>query len=202
VDATIPLFFWPSRIARPQKGFELLLDIVPYLMDKFSLQISVVASGELDLIGRFQHWQHVFPGRVSYRPFTRKLNQIGKAAGDFLLMPSLYEPCGIPQVEAPRYGTFPIVRRTGGLADTVDILSGNGLIGNGFVFQDFMPSGLWYAITRALSFYKRDPAFRSAVQKRIMKESFAKFNIENTARKYIQVYEQIFRKTDPGLKVI
>ncbi|MFH0921260.1 MAG: glycogen/starch synthase [Fibrobacterota bacterium] len=202
VDNSVPLFFWPSRIARPQKGFELLLDIIPYLMDKFPMQIAVVANGEPDLIGRIQHLQYVFPGRVSHRSFTRKLNQIGKAASDFLLMPSLYEPCGIPQVEAPRYGTFPIVRRTGGLADTVDMLSGNGLIGNGFLFQDFMPSGLWYAITRALSFYKRDKSFRTAVQKRIMKESFEKFNIQNTARRYIQVYEQVFRREDPGLKII
>lgn len=202
-DPEAALFFWPSRIAKPQKGFELLLNLIPHLMNYFpKMQIAVVANGDLSLIPGIQHWQGVFPGRVSYRPFNRKLSQIGKAAADFLLMPSLYEPCGIPQVEAPRYGTLPIVRRTGGLADTVDQLSNNGLMGNGFVFQDFIPSGLWYAIQKAMSFYRKDKNFRLGVQKRIMKESFARFNIEETAKKYIEVYEMIFRKLDPGIKVV
>jgi ADP-glucose type glycogen/starch synthase len=201
-DASIPLFFWPSRIAKPQKGFELLLDLIPHLMGHFNLQIAVVANGDLSLIPGIEHWQRTFPGRVCYRPFNRQLSQIGKAAADFLLMPSLYEPCGIPQVEAPRYGTLPIVRRTGGLADTVDQLSNNGIMGNGFVFQDFIPSGLWFGIQRAMSFYKKKEEFKLNVLKRIMKESFARFNIQATAKKYIEVYEQIFRRTEPGLKIV
>ncbi len=197
-----PLFYWPSRIAKPQKGFELLLHLIPHLMHHFNMQIAVVANGDLSLIPGIEHWQRTFPGRISYRPFNRSLSQIGKAASDFLLMPSLYEPCGIPQVEAPRYGTLPIVRRTGGLADTVEQLSNNGIMGNGFVFQDFIPSGLWFGIQRAISFYKRKDEFKLNVQKRIMKESFARFNIQATAKKYIEVYEQVFRRTEPGLKVI
>ncbi len=202
-DAGIPLFLWPSRIAKPQKGFELLLDLIPYLMNQFRLQIAVIANGDLSLIPGIEHWQRVYPGRVAYRSFDRKLSQIAKAGADFILMPSLYEPCGIPQVEAPRYGTFPIVRRTGGLADTVEQLSTNGLMGNGFVFQDYIPSGFWYAISKAMSFYnKQTPQARLRVQKRIMKESFARFNIQETAKKYIDVYEQIFQRINPGTKVI
>jgi glycogen synthase len=109
-------------------------------------------------------------------------------------MPSLYEPCGIPQVEAPRYATIPIVRRTGGLADTVEQLSPNGLIGNGFVFDDFIPGGLWFGINCAMNFYKREPAFKLGVLKRIMRESFEKFNIQKTAQKYIAVYEEVLGK--------
>jgi ADP-glucose type glycogen/starch synthase len=202
-DPSIPVFLWPSRIAKPQKGFELLLDLIPYLMEKFRMQIAVIANGDLSLIPGIEHWQRVYPGKVAYRSFDRKLSQIAKAGSDFLLMPSLYEPCGIPQVEAPRYGTFPIVRRTGGLADTVEQLSTNGLMGNGFVFQDFMPSGFWYAISKAMSFYnKQSMQFRLGVQKRIMKESFAKFNIQETAKRYIDVYEQIFQRTNPGIKIV
>ncbi|OGJ89601.1 MAG: hypothetical protein A2268_01330 [Candidatus Raymondbacteria bacterium RifOxyA12_full_50_37] len=202
VNPDVPLFFWPSRIAKPQKGFELLLHIIHYLMPKFDLQIAVVANGDLDLIRQYEWYQRVYPGRITYRPFTRKLSQVGKAAADFLFMPSLYEPCGIPQVEAPRYGTIPLVRRTGGLADTVEPLSGNGLMGNGFLFQDFIPSGLWYVITRAMAFFKKDDDFKYMVLGRIMKESFENFNIEKTARQYLDVYEKIFRQTDPGVKIV
>jgi ADP-glucose type glycogen/starch synthase len=195
-DETVPLFFWPSRIADPQKGFDLFLSILPYLLNDHNLQVAVVASGDGDLINRYRWFEARFPGRVLYRPFSRSLSQVAKAAADFILMPSLYEPCGIPQVEAPRYATIPIVRRTGGLADTVEQLSPNGLIGNGFVFDDFIPGGLWFGINCAMNFYKRDQAFKLGVLKRIMRESFEKFNIQKTAYKYIAVYEEILRQ-DP-----
>ncbi|MBE0479039.1 glycogen/starch synthase, partial [Candidatus Aerophobetes bacterium] len=197
VNIDIPLFFWPSRITRPQKGFELLLEIIPQLMSAYKkedLQIAVVANGDLELIQRIKKYQSEFPKRISYKAFNRKLSQIGKAASDFILMPSLYEPCGIPQVEAPRYGTLPIVRRTGGLADTVEKLSHNGLIGNGFVFEHFLPEELYHEISEAIHFYRKGEKFRYFVQKRIMRESFKRFNIERTAKAYIELYEKIFRK--------
>jgi len=202
-DTNIPLFFWPSRIARPQKGFDLLMGVIESgLLYRYNMQVAVVASGDMGLINWVERLQHSFPGKLSYRPFSRKLNQLGKAAADFLLMPSLYEPCGIPQVEAPRYGTLPVVRRTGGLADTVQHLSLNGLMGNGFVFDDFIPAGLEFGISEAMFYYKKKDDFKKAVIRRIMKESFENFNIEKTAKQYISVYENIFRKDNPRLKVL
>lgn len=197
-----PLFFWPSRIARPQKGFELLLKLIPQLMTDYKMQIAVVSTGDSELIAKLKEFQKEFPGKISYKAFSRDLNQIGKAAADFILMPSLYEPCGIPQVEGPRYGTFPIVRRTGGLADTVEHLSSDGSSGNGFVFEHFTPEGLLYGIREAMTFYSKDAQFRASVQRRIMEESFKKFNITNTAKRYIEVYQQIFSRYDPSLKVV
>ena len=204
VDRHIPLFLWPSRIASPQKGFELLLEIIPGLMDHYgrdNIQIAVVANGDPRLISLFQHLAQYFPG-LSYRKFDRALSQMGKAGSDFLLMPSLYEPCGTPQVEGPRYATLPIVRRTGGLADTVEHLSHDGLIGNGFVFEDFIGSGLWFGVTQALDFYWRGEAFRDFVHKRVMRESFERFNIYNTAKNYIEIYQEIFDRHDSGVSVI
>ncbi|MBU1198943.1 MAG: glycogen/starch synthase [Nanoarchaeota archaeon] len=201
VNPDKPLFFWPSRLSRPQKGFELLLKVIPGLMQESNMQIAVVANGDPYLIYEIRKYQEAFNGRVSYIPFSRQLSQIGKAGADFILMPSLYEPCGIPQVEAPRYGTIPVVRRTGGLADTVQELSTNGFQGNGFLFDDFLPSGLNYAIRNALNFYSREPDFKEKVQARIMDESFAKFNIKNTADQYIKVYQEILDRNRTGLKV-
>ncbi|MFP4111993.1 MAG: glycogen synthase [Candidatus Woesearchaeota archaeon] len=197
-----PIFFWPSRIAYPQKGFDILLSAVPEIIHKYpSAQIAVVANGNSDLIREFKKLEKIFPGKIAYKPFTRALSQTGKAASDFIMMPSLYEPCGTPQVEGPRYGTLPIVRTTGGLADTVNSLSGNGLIGNGFKFDDFDKDGFMYGITEAMRFYEKSPEFRDMVKKRIMKESFAKFNIENTAKNYIDVYETILRRDNPDIRV-
>jgi ADP-glucose type glycogen/starch synthase len=203
ISADTPLFFWPSRIARPQKGFELLLAILPSLMAYHGkLQVAVVANGDLELIGQMERFARDFPGRVSYRAFDRALSQLGKAGSDFLLMPSLYEPCGIPQVEGPRYGTLPVVRRTGGLADTVEHLSGNGIAGNGFVFNDYLPDALWFGIDEAMRFYGKDARFRHRVRRRVIRESFERFNITVTARKYIECYQAIFERYDPSIRVI
>ena len=197
-----PLFFWPSRVSSPQKGFELVLQAIPEVMHKYpNAQIAVAANGDEKLISKFLKLQESFPGRISYKPFTRALSQTGKAGSDFILMPSLYEPCGTPQVEGPRYGTLPVVRRTGGLADTIDSLSGNGLIGNGFKFDDFNKDGLMYGITEALRYYEKGPEHRDSAQRRIMKESFDRFNIENTAKQYINLYETILRDLDENIRV-
>jgi starch synthase len=197
-----PLFFWPSRIAHPQKGFDLLLKVIPVLVSKYpEVQIAVIANGDSELVNNYTALAKNLPNNVAYLPFDRDLSQEAKAGSDFILMPSLYEPCGTPQVEGPRYGTLPIVRRTGGLADTVDSLSGNGLIGNGFKFDDFDSDALRYGFEEALKFYAKGPDFRTKVQKRVMKESFDKFNIENTARSYIDMYQDILRRDSPNIKV-
>ena len=155
-------------------------------------------SSDQSINEQIRQYQEEFPGAIGYQSFTRRLSQLGKAASDFILMPSLYEPCGIPQVEAPRYGSLPIVRRTGGLADTVDQLSRNGLIGNGFVFEPFTAEALRQSLDESMEFYRRGREYRGFVQRRIMKESFKRFSIERTARAYIDIYETIFRQHDGG----
>jgi ADP-glucose type glycogen/starch synthase len=200
-----PLFFWPSRIARPQKGFELLLEILPALMHQYTgdgVQIAVAANGEEELINWIRHFQDTFPGRVSYRPFSRELSQLGIAGSDFILMPSLYEPCGTPQVVGQFYGTPPVVRKTGGLADTVKHLSYNGIDGNGFVFEEHNGEGFMFGIREAVSFYHRDEPFKSRVLERIVRESMVRFNIRETAKKYIEVYQEIFTRSGKKVEVV
>ncbi|MBN2416909.1 glycogen/starch synthase [bacterium] len=202
IDPDAPVFFWPSRIARPQKGFELLLAIIPALMSDCTwerIQIAIVANGDTELVSRAKQLQEQFPDRVRYSSFERKLSQMGLAGGDFVLMPSLYEPCGTPQVVGQIYGTPPVVRKTGGLADTVHHLSHNGLIGSGFVFEEYNSDGLLYGISEAMRFWRHDKPFKCRVLERIIRESTQKFNIRDTARKYIELYEDIFERT--GIKV-
>ncbi len=204
-DPLAPLFYWPSRIARPQKGFELLLTVIPELMKHYQadrLQVAVAANGEQDLIARIRKFQEDFPGRISYRPFDREVSQRGMAGCDFVLMPSLYEPCGTPQVVGQLYGSPPVVRKTGGLADSVEHLSHNGIDGSGFVFEEYNAEGLLYGIDEAVGFYRRDPEFKIRVLSRIAGEAVQKFSIRETAKKYIDVYEEIFRRSGHPVKVV
>jgi glycogen synthase len=126
---------------------------------------------------------------VAYHSFSRALSQLGKAASDFILCPSLYEPCGIPQVEGPRYGTLPIVRKTGGLADTVEPLTPSK--GNGFVFSDYTAAGLAGGIREALVFHARSLRNRSAIVRRVMRDSAQSFTIARTVDQYIELYQEI-----------
>lgn len=199
-----PIFFWPSRIARPQKGFELLLSILPHAVGSYyhdNLQIAVIANGEQELVEQIKQYERDFPGRVSYRPFDRRLSQLGIAGSDFVLMPSLYEPCGTPQVVGQLYGTPPVVRKTGGLADTVKHLSYNGIDGSGFVFEEYNEDGLLFGMDQAIKFYRREKSFKVHVLERIMKECVQKFNIKNTAKQYIEMYEEVFNKSGRKIPV-
>jgi ADP-glucose type glycogen/starch synthase len=190
MDPEAPIFFWPHRLVSPQKGVELMLDVIPLFMRESSTaQFAIVANGQPNHVEVCQLLMAGFPGRVAYRPFSRELNQLGKAASDFILCPSLYEPCGIPQVEGPRYGTLPIVRKTGGLADTVETLTQSK--GNGFVFEDYTSSSLAGGIREALAFHARPLRSRSGILRRVMRDSAQRFTITRTVDQYIDLYEEI-----------
>jgi ADP-glucose type glycogen/starch synthase len=189
-DPKAPLFFWPHRLVSPQKGVELMLAAVPHIMKESpTAQFAVVANGQMDHVWGCRQLMDAFPGRLAYHSFSRELSQLGKAGADFILCPSLYEPCGIPQVEGPRYGTLPIVRKTGGLADTVEPLTASK--GNGFVFREYQVTGLIEAIREALAFYEQPLRPRAKILRRVMTDSFERFNIARTVDQYIDLYEEI-----------
>jgi glycogen synthase len=189
-DPKAPLFFWPHRLVSPQKGVELMLAAIPFIMTESpTAQFAIVANGQLDHVYACQRLMNAFPGRVSYHSFSRELSQLGKAGADFILSPSLYEPCGIPQVEGPRYGTLPIVRKTGGLADTVEPLTESK--GNGFVFREYQVAGLVKGIREALDFYAKPLRPRAKILRRVMVDSAQRFTIARTVDQYIDLYEEI-----------
>lgn len=187
------LFFWPHRLY-DQKGPQLLADIALPLIHQYwndGLQLAIVGNGDL-------HWERAFgtiavgsQGRIAYQHFEENLSELGKAAADFILMPSLYEPCGLPQMEGMRYGTLPVVRATGGLKDTVQHLNVSDDTGNGFVFNDFKSDALWWAISEAMRFQRLPEAERQHHLGRIMRESAAGFNLEKTTLQYVRLYERL-----------
>ena len=117
--------------------------------------------------------------------------QLAKAGADFVLMPSRYEPCGLPQMECPRFGTLPIARLTGGLRDTVFELNEDATEGNGFVFEEYSPSALEAAIVRAVRFFGRSNEIRKRAIQRIMKQSRERFTLAHTAKMYSRLYDQL-----------
>jgi starch synthase len=167
-----------SRLSE-QKGLDLILDAAPALLD-LPVQLVVLGVGDPILASAWRDLQRHFPGRVAFiERFDVALAQRIYAGSDLFLMPSRFEPCGLGQLIAMRYGTIPIVRRVGGLADTVT----EGV--TGFTFDDISPIPLIAAVGRALQVY-RDPESWQALQLRAMSRDDS-WTI--AAGQYASVYE-------------
>jgi len=190
VEARTPLFLWPSRLY-PQKGPELLLAIAERFVRRHRAQIALVASGDRALERSFAFMAAASKGAIGWVPFREDLSELGKAGSDFVLMPSRYEPCGLPQMECPRFGTLPVTRLTGGLKDTVTELDVDADSGNGFVFEPHMPEALESAMERAVRWTHLPAKQRQQNISRVMRESFERFNLARMAREYIEIYESL-----------
>ncbi len=202
-----PLFFWPSRLDPYQKGCNLLSDILYQVTSKYwndNLQIVFVANGEYQDVFKDIVRLHDLDRRVAVRDFSEPLERMGYAASDFILMPSLFEPCGLPQMTATKYGSLPIACDTGGLHDTISHLDPENNSGNGFLFKIFDSAGLFWAIDQAMVFYKLGPEQKNRHIRRIMKEGKERFNHENCAKQYIDLYQRMLRRPviDPSEKFL
>jgi starch synthase len=192
-DGDAPLMFWPHRLFS-QKGPELLAQIAQVLVDRYAtqgLQIAIVGNGEPDMEQQFGRISVGSHGRIAYSKFDPYLSELGKAASDFILMPSLYEPCGLPQMEGMRYGSLPIVRATGGLRDSVKPLDVVHDTGNGFVFEHFNADALWWACTQAMEYWSQSEEVRNRTVHRVMNEGVDRFNLERTTLAYVRIYEKL-----------
>lgn len=149
----VPVFSLVARLVW-QKGIDLLEDVLPGLLRRHKFQLVVLGKGE----HRYQEFLRLlaqaFPQKVAYDSgFTEPRAHLVEAGSDLFLMPSRYEPCGLNQMYSLRYGTVPIVHRTGGLADTVWPYSPATGRGTGFVFDHFDAAGLTWAVRRALQIW-------------------------------------------------
>jgi len=196
-DVNAPIFFWPSRLDPVQKGPQLLTDILYALVTDYwerGLQIVVVANGP------HQHWfdeilaEFDLSERVSVVDFDERLSRLAYAASDFMMMPSLFEPCGLPQMTAPLYGSLPVVHATGGLYDTVQHLDLDHSTGNGFRFDHYGAAGFRWAIDRAMDFHALPSDVRQREISRIMVESAHQFSHKEVARRYIEIYEDMLER--------
>lgn len=175
-----------------QKGIDLLLQILERFMAYTDAQFVVLGTG--DRYYESQLWQIAarYPGRMSAQIlFNSALSHRVYAGSDAFLMPSRFEPCGISQLVALRYGSVPIVRRTGGLVDTVSFHDPIGQTGTGFSFDRYEPLDMYTCMVRAWESYRYTDAWR-LLQQRGMNSNFS---WETSAEKYVQLYRSI-----PGLE--
>ncbi|MCP4691845.1 MAG: glycosyltransferase [Desulfobacterales bacterium] len=197
VDENAPVFFWPSRLDSVQKGCQLLAEILYKVVSRYweqNLQIVFVATGEykphFEDIVRF----HDLGGRVAIREFDEALARQAFAAADFVLMPSKFEPCGLPQMIGPIYGVLPVAHATGGIRDTVSHMDSHNNKGNGFLFEIFDAEGLAWAMDQAMWFYNLPRDVKKKQIKRVMLHAAATFNHEVTAQSYIDLYEKMLHR--------
>ncbi len=186
-DARAPLIGVVSRLTA-QKGFELLPDILPVLLHRDDVRLVVLGNGEERYENYFNWLAGAFPKKVAFQAgFDNPLAHWIEAASDMFLMPSRYEPCGLNQMYSLRYGTVPIVRRTGGLADTVAPWNAQTREGTGFLFDEFTPEALLEAVRRALAAWRDDGAWSQLMQNGMARD----FSWEHQVDEYIALYRKL-----------
>jgi glycogen synthase len=156
--------------------------------------VVVVANGPHE--GHFHQIVHAFNlhERVAVADFDERLSRLAYAASDYMLMPSLFEPCGLPQMTSPIYGSLPVVHATGGLYDTIRPLDAGNSTGNGFRFDHYGPDAFRWAIDRAMDFHALPAEVRQREISRIMRESLVEFNHAKVAKDYIAIYEKMLAR--------
>ncbi|MBV9469776.1 MAG: glycogen synthase GlgA [Abitibacteriaceae bacterium] len=179
----VPVIGMVSRLSA-QKGFDLVADALESLV-QMGCYFVLLGSGEPQFMQLFQELEQRFPRAVACRldTFDNALAHKIYAGSDLFLMPSHYEPCGLAQMISLAYGTIPIVRATGGLADTVHEFDATTGIGNGFVFEPYTASALTEVVQRAVTCYK------GKAWPQLMQNGFAcDFSWNTSARQYAQLY--------------
>ncbi|CAN5527638.1 glycogen synthase [soil metagenome] len=190
-DVNIPIIGIVSRLAG-QKGIELIEPIITEILN-IPVNMIVLGSGEKKYERFIELAAASFKGKfIEYVGFNDELAHLITAGSDMFLMPSLYEPCGLNQMYSLVYGTVPIVRKTGGLADTVKDFHEFSENGNGFSFDEASPRALYLTIKRAVDIYY-DRIKWSKIMKNGMREDFS---WEHSAKEYVDIYKKYVKRKE------
>lgn len=192
VRADVPVIGIVSRLVQ-QKGYDLALPALRRLLVSTDVQLVVLGSGEQELEHGFWRLGQDFSWRAKvYQGYNAALAQRIYAGSDIFLMPSHYEPCGIGQMIAMRYGSLPLVRETGGLADTVENYdNGPADHGTGFVFSWEEPEAVLNTLRWAIDTYRNRPDAWVRMQKRGMERDFS---WDSSAQRYLALYQETISK--------
>jgi starch synthase len=184
IRGRVPMLGIVSRLAS-QKGFDLLTDTLPKLLDNNDLRLAVVGTGDAIYESFFARLAAKYRGRAwFFGGYDDALAHWIEGASDAFLMPSLYEPCGLNQMYSLRYGTIPIVRRTGGLADSVTHFDPATGEGTGIVFNDFDTGAMTWALDTALDWYAQPSLWDRIVQNAMRCD----FSWETQANEYLKLF--------------
>ena len=186
----VPLIAIVSRLVEP-KGMDLVVRMMDEILQHEDIQLVVLGTGEKRYEDWFKGLAWRYPKKVSVNIyFSNELAQRIYAGADIFLMPSNYEPCGIGQLIALRYGTIPVVRQTGGLKDTVQQYNKYTQEGNGFVFENYNAHEMMYALKRALSFYGNYEIWHKIQLNAVQ----ADYSWKRSAKEYEALYERLTAK--------
>lgn len=170
-----------------QKGIEILLEALPHLLTEFDLQFVLVGGGEERYISAFRDLVKLFPKKLGVHLMPNfTLPRLVFAGSDALAVPSRFEPAGLTQLEAMRYGSIPIVRKTGGLADTVQDFDASQETGTGFVFEEYDPWAFYGAAVRAVEAFHYPRVWEKLVKRAMT----ADFSWEASAERYVELYRK------------
>jgi starch synthase len=187
IAAGIPLAGIVSRLAA-QKGLDLMFDSLPAVLEWRDFGLIALGSGDAQYEKFLAELQQSFPGRVAFkRGYDDELAHWIEAACDMFLMPSQYEPCGLNQMYSLRYGTVPIVRKTGGLADSVEHYDPATGQGTGVVFNDYDSEALEWGINTALDWYGEPERWKRIVRNGMERD----FSWERQGGLYVDLYKRL-----------
>lgn len=194
VDENIPLIVMIGRLTE-QKGLDLLARVIEEMLYK-PVQIAVLGTGDAKYEDMLRYYAWKFPGRMSACvTFDNSLSHRMYAGADMLLMPSLFEPCGLSQMIAMRYGTLPVVRETGGLKDSVIPYNQYTGEGTGFSFANYNAHEMLYTIQRAADLFANDKETWKKLQKQAME---ADFSWAKAAKEYVAIYQNLQPEVEIG----
>jgi starch synthase len=182
-----PVFGVVSRLTS-QKGFELFADSIPVFLQREDMRLCVLGSGEDKHEKYFQWLRDTWPQKVGvYRGFHDELAHWIEAGSDVFLMPSRFEPCGLNQMYSLRYGTPPVVRRTGGLADTVDAWDPQQRTGTGFLFDAYTSQALAGTLEWVFRNWRDQRGWRQLMQNGMSRD----FSWDRQGPEYVALYRSL-----------
>jgi starch synthase len=188
-----PLLAVISRLDE-QKGLDLLLEVLDEIME-LHVGLVVLGSGERRIESFLRESAAGHQGFLGLKiGFDEALAHRIMAGADILLVPSRYEPCGLTQIYALRYGTVPVVRATGGLDDTVEAYSEGAGTGNGFKFKAYDSQALLAEVKKAVGLFERSMEWQRLVENGMR----ADFSWQKSAKAYLDIYREICKVTGPG----
>jgi starch synthase len=180
----------PARLTE-QKGFDLIERIVEKLLKNLPLQFIFIGDGEPRYKEMLKKAAEKFPKKIGYLfEFESSLPHLLYAGSDSTLIPSKFEPCGIVQMEAMRYGSIPIARKTGGLADTIKNFKPEKDEGDGFLFNEYDPYALFATICKAQAIFQLKEEWEKLVKRAMEKD----FSWEKSAKEYISLFSKTLGK--------
>lgn len=187
ISTTQPLIGMVTRLAE-QKGIDLLFEPLPALLQARDFGLAVLGSGDAKYADFFEGLAQRFPDRVSYRSgFDEPLAHLIEAGSDIFLMPSRYEPCGLNQMYSLRYGTIPVVRNTGGLADSVQHFDPSTGRGTGCVFNDYDAPAVHWAVNTVLDWHADPRCWLPLMQNAMAKD----FSWTRQIKEYDSLYRSL-----------